>query len=294
MLDTSGWSVNRRQFLKSGLLAAAGVAALGPACVLGDDRSERTRWAFLADTHVAADPENRYRGFYPYRNLQEIAGQLACDLPDGMVIAGDLARLKGQIGAYKNLKALLAPILQHRPVYLGLGNHDQRDDFSHAFADSVGDVRTVEDKHVVAAVAGPMRLIVLDSLFANRMSGLLGQSQRMWLRDYLTACDMRPTILFLHHRPAIDLLDTRLLYEIIGPATQVKAVVYGHSHRFGFSEYKGIHLINLPATGYNMSGSQPVGWVEAGLTTRGGEFTLHALGGNRRHDGRTERLHWRS
>jgi 3',5'-cyclic-AMP phosphodiesterase len=294
MPDMSGWSVNRRQFLKSGLVAAAGVAALGPACALGDDRNEHTRWAFLADTHIASDPENRYRGFYPYRNLQEVVGQLTCDLPDGVVIAGDLARLRGEIKAYENVRTLLTPVSQHRPIFLGLGNHDRRDDFSHVFEDGDSGIRTVEDRHVVTAIAGPMRLIVLDSLFANRMSGLLGHSQRLWLRDFLETCDERPTILFLHHRPAIDLLDTRLLYEIIGPATQVKAVVYGHSHRFRLSEYRGIHLINLPATGYNMSGSQPVGWVEAGLTTRGGEFTLHALGGNRRHDGRTERLHWRS
>jgi predicted phosphodiesterase len=75
---------------------------------------------------------------------------------------------------------------------------------------------------------------------------------------------------------------------------KVKAVVYGHSHRFKFSQHKGIHMINLPATGYNMSGSQPVGWVEANLTDQGGEFTLHAIGGNRKNNGCCERLTWRS
>ena len=115
-----------------------------------------------------------------------------------------------------------------------------------------------------------------------------------WLKTFLDGCDDRPTILFFHHRPRIDLLDTRRLFDIIAPSTKVKAVVYGHSHKFRFSEYKGIHLINLPATGYNMSGRQPVGWVEARLTEKGGQFTLHALAGNRKLDGCTESLSWRS
>ena len=294
MHDVSKRSLSRRQFLKGGLAFAAGVAALGPARVLGADMDQCTRWAFLSDTHVAPDPDNHYRGFYPYRNLREIAGQIAYNPPDGVVITGDLARLRGRTEAYENLKTLLTPVTEQRPVYLGLGNHDKRDDFSQAFHDSADDAGSVEDKHVLTAVAGPLRLIVLDSLLVDRAAGLLGQSQRVWLKNVLDASDDRPTILFLHHRPRIDLLDTKRLFDIIEPAAKVKAVVYGHSHKFRFSEYKGIHLINLPATGYNMSGSQPVGWVEARLTEKGGEFTLHALGGNRKMDGCSERLSWRT
>ncbi len=294
MFDVCGRSVNRRQFLKSSLALAAGVAALGPTGVLGDDRHEWTRWAFLSDTHVAPDPDNRYRGFSPYRNLREIAGQIACDPPDGVVITGDLARLHGQVEAYENLKTLLAPVVAQRPVYLGLGNHDNRDDFSRAFENTTGDVRTIEDKHVVTAVAGAMRLIVLDSLLMDRAAGLLGHSQRAWLKTFLNTCDDRPTMLFLHHRPRIDLLDTQRLFDIIEPAGKVKAVVYGHSHKFRISQHRGIHMINLPATGYNLSGGQPVGWMDAILTDKGGQFTLHALAGDREADGCTQYLSWRS
>jgi len=292
--DVSEHSLNRRQFLRGSLALAAGVAVLGPTRVFGDDRDECTRWAFLSDTHVAPDPDNHYRGFYPYRNLQEIAGQIACNPPEGVIITGDLARLRGQTTAYENLKTLLTPVTQERPVYLGLGNHDKRDDFSTVFGGYVGAGMTVEDKCVATVVAGPMRLIVLDSLIVDRAAGLLGRPQRTWLKNFLEACDDRPTILFFHHRPKIDLLDTRRLFDIIRPSVKVKAVVYGHSHKFRFSEYKGIHLINLPATGYNMSGKQPVGWVEAKLTGKGGQFTLHALAGNRKLDGCTHDLCWRA
>ena len=75
---------------------------------------------------------------------------------------------------------------------------------------------------------------------------------------------------------------------------KVKAVVYGHSHVYAFSEYKGIHQINLPATGYNFSDNDPVGWVEARLTAHGGEFVLHATAGNKDKDGTITKLAWRS
>jgi 3',5'-cyclic-AMP phosphodiesterase len=302
MLDACPALLNRRQLLKGSLALAAWT--LRPSLVFSDEPSECppspcdpqcTRWALLSDTHVAADPENRFRGFYPYRNLQEVVAQIAGDPPDGMVITGDLARLKGQVGAYKNVKALLTPLAQQRPIHLGLGNHDNRADFFQAFAAPGDGPRIVEDRHVVAAAAGPVRLIVLDTLRAvNAMFGSLGPRQRTWLESFLHTCDETPTILFLHHTPNSELVDTRRLFEIIKPLAKIKAVVYGHSHRYRYREVAGIHLINLPATGFNFSPTQPVGWVEARLTPTAGEFTLHAIGGDRELDGQTQTLTWRS
>jgi len=293
MHDIREESLNRRQFLKGGLALAAGVALFGPDRLLGQDRDECTRWAFLSDTHIAIEPDHCYRGFCPYRNLQEVVGQITYNSPNGVVITGDLAWKRGRSEAYENLKMLLAPAAVQRPVYLGLGNHDDRTHFSWAFERPSRNM-TLPDKHIATAVAGPMRLIVLDSLLVDRAAGLLGQSQRTWLKTHLDASDDRPTILFFHHQPRIDLLDSSPLFDIIAPVTKVKAVVYGHSHKFGFSEYKGIHMINLPATGFNMSSNQPVGWLEATLAEKGGEFVLHALGGNRKLDGYCNRLRWRA
>jgi len=302
MSDIPQPSLSRRQLLQGGLAWAAWT--LRPPSILANDRPDAptpsceqdcTRWALLSDTHIAADPEDRYRGFYPYRNLQEVAGQIACDLPDGLVITGDLARLRGQTEAYENLKALLAPIAEQRPIHLGLGNHDDRNDFFRAFGDSRDDEGAVENKHVLTAEAGPVRLIVLDTLLTvNSMTGKLGELQRGWLETLLQVCDDKPTILFLHHTLNGELLDTQRLFEIIKPVGKIKAVVYGHSHKYDYSQVAGIHLINLPATGFTLTGGQPVGWVEAKLTKQGGEFTLHTIGGNRKIDGQTQTLSWRS
>jgi Icc protein len=302
MFDVSRTALNRRQLLRGGLALAAWtlrpqwlradeeVGTSGPAC-----DPDCARWALLSDTHIAADPENRYRGFYPYRNLLEVTGQIACDLPDGLVITGDLARLRGNVDAYQNLQALLAPIAAQRPIHLGLGNHDNRGHFFRAFGDFYEDHGVVEGKHVAISEMGPVRLIILDTLLnVNSMTGELGDLQRCWLQTALQMYDNKPAILFLHHTLNGELLDTRRLFEIIKPIGQVKAVVYGHSHRYGFAEVAGIHLINLPATGFNLSGGHPVGWVEAQLTQQAGTFKLHAIGGNRRIDGHTQTLWWRA
>ena len=256
---------------------------------------DATCWALLSDTHVAADRENRYRGFFPYLNLQEAVAQIADKLPDRVIITGDLARLKGETDAYENFKTLLAPVVRQRPVHLGLGNHDDREDFFRTFKSPTAADMAIENKHVMEAEAGPVRLIVLDTLrHVNGAAGELGPSQRSWLETFLRRCDNKPTILFLHHTLSSDLLDTRSLLEIIRPVGKVKAVVYGHSHKYGFSTDTGIHLINLPATGFNFTANQPVGWVEARLTHKGGEFTLHAVSGSREMDGCTTPLRWRS
>jgi hypothetical protein len=74
----------------------------------------------------------------------------------------------------------------------------------------------------------------------------------------------------------------------------VKAVIYGHSHKYAFGQEDGIHLINIPAVGYNFSEEEPVGWVDAMFTPNGVDLALHAFAGNRSGDGKTRSLPWRS
>ena len=167
-----------------------------------------------------------------------------------------------------------------------------------AFGSQYGEAEIVEGKYVATASASPVRLILLDSLmWVNLFPGQLGKTQRQWLQSYLKSCDDRPTILFVHHTindGANDLLDAGQLVDIIRPATKVKAVVFGHSHACNFSQVHGIYLINVPALGFNFSDHQPVGWIDARLTGKGGEFTVRAIGGNRQLDGYVVRLDWRT
>jgi len=297
MSNRTQQNLNRRQFLKTAMAVAGGVATLGPAQVLGANRWEPAHWAFLSDTHISVNPDNRYRGFYPYQNLQEVTGELACDLPDGLVVTGDLARLKGHKGDYQNLRKLLTPIARQRPIHLATGNHDNRENFLDAFTHSGGRDWLVDGKRIVTVRTGAIMLIVLDSLlFVDLPWGRLGRGQLAWLKTYLNALDDIPAILCLHHpiKGSGALLDGERLLNLIRPISKVKAVVHGHSHEFAFRQTDGIHVISLPATGYNQRNAEPVGWVDSYLTDEYGVFTLRAVDPNTTLNHHTEQHRWRT
>jgi Icc protein len=305
--------MNRRSFIQTGLAAFGTLITLSSGCSTGlmKKGEQQTHLAFLADTHIPEDVENNYRGFYPYQNLQKVVPEIISTSPDGVLIAGDLARLTGQPGDYVNLKKLIEPVAEKMPVFMGLGNHDNRENFLKTFDQTPGEKPAVKGKYVTIVEGShfakdskngvpekaPVRLIMLDSLlYTNKVPGLLGKAQRQWLENYLKESDDTPMILCFHHTLSDgdgDLLDVPRLYSMIAPIRKVKAIVYGHSHVYGYSEFEGIHLINLPAVGYNFSDSDPVGWVEARLTNRDGDFILHAIAGNQDKDGSVTKLTWR-
>jgi len=297
--------INRRQFLRTGAGLAISVITVGArkTFALNANENNSTRWALLADTHIQSvddhnhPPEGHY--FYnPQANLKKVLSEVLAASPQGAIIAGDLARLTGEPGDYAALKKILSPAVEKIPVCMALGNHDHRRHYYQAFPDCPGQKQSVRNKHVIILEAPPVRLILLDSLFiVDEAAGLLGRAQRRWLEQYLKNSDNTPTILIVHHTlndSDSSLLDVPRLYNIIEPLLKVKAIIYGHSHRYGYSEHEGIHLINLPAVGYSFRANQPVGWVEAEITTGGGDFTLHVIDGNKEKDGQVKMLKWRT
>jgi len=309
--DLARSRITRRRFLGYSLAAAGGAVALTPRWSGGDEEkkeesrsgaspseSKPARWAFLSDTHIATDPENNYRGFHPYQNLQKACAEISADLPEGLVITGDIARLTGQVGDYENFRKLLIPSVGARPIYMALGNHDHRANFLDVFEHPAGQRQAVKDKFVLTVDAGPVRFVLLDSLLAtNETMGFLGKAQRTWLQRYLQTSDEKPVLLFFHHSLRDedgDLADLPRLLDLIKPIRKVKALVYGHSHEYAFAEFEGIHLINLPAVAFNFRNQDPIGWVEARLADDGGAFVLHAIGGDRALDGQVRQLRWRS
>ena len=89
-----------------------------------------------------------------------------------------------------------------------------------------------------------------------------------------------------------ELLDVDRLFRIIEPHKNVKAVFYGHSHRYKIDRRGDLFLVNLPAVGYPFGASEPVGWIDAIFDTNGVDLTLHAVGGNLEKNGQTTRLDW--
>jgi 3',5'-cyclic AMP phosphodiesterase CpdA len=256
------------------------------------------RWALLSDTHIAADPANESRGFKPYDNLRRVVNEVGEWNADTVFVNGDLARLEGLPGDYQLFQKTMQP-LSAVPTGLTLGNHDDRKNFFGAFGTPAnGQPQPVTDKHVLVIEQNGVRVVLLDSLFmVNQAAGLLGKDQRAWLDSYLRSSNLAVTVIFVHH--TLDdgdgsLLDAERFLRIASKYRTVKAVFYGHSHRYAYDTLEGMHLVNLPAVGYNFVDSEPVGWVRAMMSTDGAELTLRAIGGNQEAHGRTRSLAWRS
>lgn len=255
-------------------------------------------WALMSDTHIPEDATNEYRGFRPAENLSKLVPQIVAAAPEAAILTGDAARLKGLPGDYVALKKLLAPLMAKTPVAIALGNHDDRKNFLAEFGPAPAGAQTVQNRHVLVLEGKAVRVVVLDTLILPDFTpGLLGRAQREWLARFLATSDERPTLIFLHHTLGDndgELLDAPRLFDILRPHRKVKALFYGHSHVYRYDMWEHVHLVNLPAIGYNFRDSEPVGWVEARLGAQGGRFTLRALAGNRERDGQTVELTWRS
>ncbi len=261
-------------------------------------KESHVRWALLSDTHISADTANEYRGFHPYDNLRRVVPEVADWKPEGLLINGDLARQEGLPADYELFKKCLTP-LAGVPAGFTLGNHDDRSNFFRTVGKPAsGEPQAVKEKHVVVVQHGGLRMILLDSLYqVNQAAGLLGKGQRAWLDSYLQSVDATPVLIFVHH--TLDdgdssMLDADRFLRIAVKHRKVKAIFYGHSHHYGYDTMDGLHLVNQPAVGYNFADSEPVGWLQAVLSTEGAELTLHAIGGNRRSDGQKRALSWRS
>jgi len=294
-----GPSRNRRDFLRM-LGVTSGAVMLGGCARLPFGRGKApavTRWALLADTHVSLNAKEMQRGRCIDDNFKLVVDQLVKAAPEYVAIAGDLARLEGKEGDYRMFRDLVEPLASRFPVAVCFGNHDHRENFRKTLTLKAGEDPKVKGRRVRVVDQAGLRFILLDSLLSERVTGgLLGKEQRAWLEKFLDQSDRRPTFLFLHHDLRDQdsaLLDADRFSKIILPRKQVKAVFYGHTHAYRYEQVKGMHVINIPAVGYNFSDKEPLGWIEARFLSDGGEFTLHAFAGSMTNSGKTTSLAWR-
>lgn len=285
--------VDRRGFLKQTAAAAALWALSKP---LRADAAFRV--ALLSDTHIAADPKDTFRGFFPHANLRTALDQVSAGQFEMLLVNGDMARLLGKPEDYLAFNSFIDPMAAKMPLVATLGNHDDRKNVRAALTRRAGETEPVQQKLVTTIDAGDLRFILLDSLLATNVTpGQLGKSQRAWLAEYLAAQTAKPAIVFVHHNPDPDsdnaLVDANRLLDILTPRSAVKALVFGHTHVYSLDQSQGMHLINLPAVGFNFADGVPVGWLESTFSKQGLDLKLHAIAGEIKDDGKSVSLSWR-
>jgi len=128
--------ISRRRFLGQSLGTAVGLTALSGVRA-GEGDADPHRFAQLADTHVAVDPEETARGVNMSENLRRFGERLRGleRKPAGVLIDGDCAYLRGLNGDYEQFGRVLRPVREAGlPLHLTMGDHDDR----RKFADVLG------------------------------------------------------------------------------------------------------------------------------------------------------------
>jgi 3',5'-cyclic AMP phosphodiesterase CpdA len=290
--------IKRRQFL-IGTLTAGLFTAFSCRNTFAETRKS-DHWVFLSDTHVPSDPKKILHGYNPYDYFCQVREEILqlADKPQGVIVTGDFAFLQGLPDDYRNLKTLVTPYLDAEiPIHVSLGNHDNLDNFYKSFSESQKETPLVSGENVTILETPNCNLFILDSLYRTDVgSGFLGIDQLRWLQKELAARQNKPAILFAHHNLNNGygaLMDREELWRIIKPQKQVKAYIYGHTHVYQQSVRDDVHLINLPALGWEFQkGKQPLGWSDALFSSNGIELTLHTVDKTRADNKHVRKFEW--
>lgn len=292
--------IKRRQFL-AGSFAAGLSAVFFPKNIFAQNidikqTNSTDHWVFLSDTHVPSDPEKILRGQNPNKNYITVRDEILklTDKPKGIIVTGDFALDIGTPEDYKQLVSLTAPYIDAGiSVHVALGNHDRLNNFLDAFTQFKKEKSPVFNKYVTILETPNCNLFILDSLFEpEHVSGYLGYLQRQWLAKELDARKEKPALLFAHHNPG-DIVDNQHFWYVVKPRKQVKAFFYGHTHVYQQSILDNVHLINLPALGYDFqNGKQPIGWIDSRIADNGIELTLHPIDKTRSDNGEVKQFKW--
>lgn len=176
--------------------------------------------------------------------------------PDLVVATGDLTD-NGTAEEYGLLAELLAPL--DMPVYLAVGNHDDRAALRAAFPrqrhlhGEDGFVQYVVEDFAV-------RLIVLDTLIPGAPGGQLCERRLRWLERTLGASD-RPTVIAQHHPPfetGLTVMDRMTLKSpaeeaaVVERHPQVERIISGHYHRTIHARFGGTLASVCPSVAHQL------------------------------------------
>ncbi len=278
--------VSRRRFLVGTLAGVSQAFVLSRAFAAESKPLDPNRVALLSDTHIAGDRTLQAHGINMADHLTQVVNEiLECDpLPASAFICGDCAFREGQEKDYVTLAQILKPLQKAGiHVYAVPGNHDHREHFRHVFENEFPDPLPVENRLVKIVEGTHANWFLLDSLDkVNKTPGLLGEKQRAWLEQALNRHSDKPALVMCHHNPdprpkSSGLIDTLELQKLLQEHSHVKTWLFGHSHVFGFLPIGHVLLLNLPATAYVFSKTQPSAWTDARLRADGLSLTLRCL-----------------
>ena len=180
-------------------------------------------------------------------------------LPDVLLVTGDLVDY-GQPAEYELVKELLSPL--RMPVYLAVGNHDDRTALRAVFSGPGFEYLVPCDEFVQYTVnMGEIRLVMLDTTIPKMGGGELCSKRLKWLDERLGE-DQTPTVIAMHHPPfatglaymdAIGLQDSKDLESIVSRHNHVERLLCGHIHRSIQSRFGNTFASTCPSPAHQIA-----------------------------------------
>jgi len=178
--------------------------------------------------------------------------------PDAVLLSGDLVDSPSE-EAYEQALRMLREL--DLPLHAIPGNHDDRDMLRARFGPGPAPSGAPVN---IAADCGPLRLIGLDTVRPGGEAGALDEGQLEWLAHTLAEHGRRPTLLALHHPPALtgvrvmDAIalaaeDRVALAALLERHPQVRALTCGHAHTTMLATFAGRPLLVCPSTNSAMT-----------------------------------------
>lgn len=217
--------------------------------------------AQITDSHIEAAGVLTYGTFDAAASLAKVVEAInGCDpQPDLVIHTGDLVH-HGAPEQYGPARSILDGL--KAPYVVLPGNHDAREGFAAAFADTAWLPRGGEFLHF-AVDDFPVRIVCLDTVIPGVPYGMLCSERLAWLDAQLAAEPAKPTIVACHHPP----MDVGLTFSsmvglseggpgmaaILSRNPQVQRVICGHVHRSVIASFGQRAVWAAPATCYQFA-----------------------------------------
>lgn len=207
--------------------------------------------AQITDIHLGFEPDSPGE-FNQQRLDRTLAAICALETrPELLLATGDLID-RGDLDSYLRLRQSFADL--PFPVWMCLGNHDVRATFAEAYPeyDLTGGYLQYELR------AGPLRLLVLDTLEEGRHGGGFCDVRAAWLRSRLDEDATTPTLIVQHHPPfpvGIAWMNTdpaepwvQRLEACLAGRPNLVGLVCGHIHRAISAQWGNLFVATCPST----------------------------------------------
>ncbi|MDX3773321.1 metallophosphoesterase [Chromatiaceae bacterium AAb-1] len=207
------------------------------------------RIAQLTDCHLLAGADDWFKGIRPAHYLQQVITQLQQNLPDAVILTGDLTQ-DHTVQSYRLLRQLCQPL--KCPVFVTSGNHDDPEQLQWLVS------RPPFQPDTVLRLNGWQLLLVNTK--GDTPAGVFYPAEQarleQQLQPYLQQQDSPAVWLFCHHHPRplgcfIDLhgqQDASRLWQFIGKYPAIRGIAHGHSHYAYQQQWQNVQIVGCPAT----------------------------------------------